>query len=139
MTTTQRSLPLTRIATLFALAALLVTLSAVPAGAGDFRAEGKVVQLDQTKAGALIKASGAAKLVENGNQFALLVTADVVDGTTFLVEGRIDGGKSFDVGTVTMLLGAGTLELPDATFPVGSLSEVTVSRKGTVVLGSKLG
>jgi hypothetical protein len=135
----------TRSTTHIALTAIALTtallLGALPntAAADDFRqADGKVVRLEATKQGDQIGAGGVVKIGDLEPSFAVLVIAKVADGTQLLIEGRTKGGELFDIGTVRMVLGAGTLDVANPPFRLDQLAEVVVSRKGTVLLKAKI-
>ena len=81
----------------------------------------------------------AAKITKNGAEmFVTKVAAAYEDGTILVVRGhRRDG--AFDLGTIEMLLGSGSLELKNSfdrskAFPLNGLMAITVEIRGVTLL-----
>jgi hypothetical protein len=114
---------------------ILILLVATTVGAagpdikGDFK---ETVKLVTSEYGLQYKAFGYCTVARGGGveMFGIRVFADLPDGTNLIVSVTNDAG-TFDVGTITMFLGSGSLVMysslqPSPAFPLSDVDAVAV-------------
>jgi hypothetical protein len=124
----------------------LILMASVAMAQGTSDAE-IVISLEQApSSGQQYDAVGvAAKITKNGvEMFVTKVAAACEDGTILVVRGYSSDRKVFDIGTIEMLLGSGSLELkstkdPSQVFPLAKLMAVTVESRNGLLLEGKFG